>query len=157
MAFSKQHGLPDTVRLLEAMRFKFGVDFDGSLTWEAPQFIPVGKLVALVHEHQAEIAQHLIGREQWNRMRCYGGPLDGRRHGWYYRHLPLYDEQMKFVRYLNNFEAVRVERAKWAIYRLERDRRAFFVGYATSKANARQGKANWREKPTADSKEGPKP
>lgn len=142
MAITGKCNLPDAVRLLELCGFEFAVDYDHSLVWRAPESIDVEKLGRIVEAAQKEIAQELIGREAWNRVRCNGGPWHGKHHGWAYHHRPVYKRERgewKFVRYLENYNAIHIARGHWAVYRLERDGRAFFVGYAASEAKAKRG------------------
>lgn len=137
----KDIGLPTVEQLLRAVGFKFAVDYDGSLQWTAPESIDVAKLKFIVEHGEAAIAREILSREVRLRRCCYGGPMDGRRHAWLFHYLGRINAAGEVIGYAPHYVPVRVNRAKWATYRLQEDGRAFFVGYATSERKARRGEA----------------
>ena len=81
-----------------------------------------------LNTHRSELARLYDIRERSRRRVCAGGPLDGKRHSWF-----TYTTSRPY-------HAVRVKRAKWAVYQLASDGlEARFVGYATSEPKAKRG------------------
>ncbi len=133
--------MPETLEVLEQAGFTFALDFDGSLEWTAPVTVDRAALVAFVQHWSADLAEDVAHRAARDRSRCHGGPLNGQPCPliWRYEYLALHDEKGTRIRDLPTFKSLHVKRGQWAVYRIERDRRAFFVGYATSEAKARRG------------------
>ncbi len=118
--------LPSLPEFLESLGFEFHLDFDRQLIIEYPEELTVQDMAIALGPLSGGIREHLEGRQRIAMHTCMGGPLDGKPHMW-----PYWNSRKIY--------AVRVKRAHWAAYRLQRDGRAIFQGYATSQKKARQG------------------
>lgn len=122
---------------MEAMGLVVGLDYDDTLTVEVPEQGEFTResiaewLRDPANPLNGVLVSELDNRRRRTLTRCIGGPLDGQRHGW------------SGWRFANapTFTAVHVARAKWACYRVERDGRAFFIGYASNRQKAKRGEA----------------
>jgi hypothetical protein len=124
--------LPDTIRFLETLGFEFQLDWDDELEISHPSEIQPEQVSLALRQYADYIVAYLRRRRQKALSHCIGGPFSGRRHGWYY--WPSFDG----TRY-RQFHGLNVSRAKWAVYELMKDGRAYFRGYATSRKKARAG------------------
>lgn len=133
MTLKLPHSWP-ALEILRALGLRVGLDFDGELLVDAGDDparsidrATIAEWVQRVENTRLQAALlHELHRERRRMLRvCYGGPLDQQFHGW--------------CSYGQKFHGVRVERARWATYRVEEDGRAFFVGYATSEKKSKRG------------------
>ena len=111
--------------LLEELGAKFELDWDNELLVTVPDS-EVGEAIAPIIERcTKQLTRYVFNRAASMKRRCYGGPLNGREHG----HCSLFCERF----------AWRESRAKWAVYELMEDGRAYFKGYASSEQKGRRG------------------
>lgn len=119
------------IRFLRALGFDFHVDWDQSLIIKEPDQVSVGDVLDALsagREDWVELIRRTVLNEAVEeRSRLMGGPLDGKRHS------------ERVYRTAAYFKGFRVARAKWAVYEIQPDSRAFFRGYATSECKARGG------------------
>ena len=111
--------------LLEELGVTLELDWDNSLIAAVPGSLSAGPVKALIERHSQQITQSVLSRAALRKWRFIGGPLDGKPHcrsPWFQRRVVW-----------------RESRAKWAVYQLEKDGRAFFKGYAPSEVKARRG------------------
>lgn len=128
--------MPDGVEVLEVLEllgFKFGLDWDDSLTCVSPASIDVVAANRIVAEFRDAVRDDLLGRRYRDLRRCNGGPRHGRVHNWLFWMEQRGNEHVA----IPSYNPVHVARAKWAVYRCDPDQRAYFVGYAKSKRKAR--------------------
>lgn len=131
MATRDETPLLHLVDVLEALGVKFALDWDDELQVTYPLVPPTQADLAKIVEHQHP---HIVQSLKWARIRrlkvFVGGPLNGRRHG-------------QFSGWPHRRFAVRIARAKWAVYQGTEqpwnDPRLHFLGYATSQAKGRRG------------------
>lgn len=112
------------VPLLRALGFEIGVDWDGELLIEPPAALDCKAVIELLRGAQTEVVQAVRFEAEKERRSCIGGPCNGRPHAAY--------EWMPLI--------VRIGRANWAVYRVAKDGRAYYVGPATSR---KKGRALW--------------
>ena len=117
--------LPDTLKFLRMLGFKFYLDFDEQLVIEEPgDVLEMSRIMWIVDQCRDRIkqtVQHLAKRDM---EQFVGGPFNGQRHdkSWYCCHREV---------------AKRIGPRQWAAHRLVKDGRAFFVGITTSEKKAR--------------------
>lgn len=117
--------LRNTFELVRQLGWKLGLDLDGVLTIEPPPSVSVEAITDLLSKAERVLVEEVKADAQRQRAQYVGGPMNGQQHGFYGHGKPL---------------PVRIKRGQWAAYYLHKwdDRRAFFVGMATSEAKARQ-------------------
>lgn len=117
----KMQFLPHTLEFLKLFGFRFGLDLDEQVIIESPETVVVAEIVSELEKHNEAIKRDLTIRAKNARQQCVGGPFNGRRHCQYFGCPILFH----------------IKRAKWAVYVVSRDGRAFFLGYETSKKKGR--------------------
>ena len=110
----------------EALGVEFSMDWDGEVVMEYPDEIDAEKLVTFLGDNGKLLGNQFRTRCDLARRVFVGGPLNGQR-------TPLSCCRSR------SYWAHRCKRARWAVYRMQADGRAFFVGYATSAAKAKRG------------------
>lgn len=128
------------LEFLESIGFAFHLDWDGELEIEYPEELTIEQFATeLGNKCRQDLRACLLARERLARSRFYGGPYDGQGHmrRWYVHGCVGTDGKLRPI--TDYFLAMRHERARWACYRLLRDGRAYFVGYAKSEQKARRG------------------
>lgn len=90
--------------------------------------ISAEELVAALREYETSLKRRLYFRRQRALSVCVGGPCNGRRH----------DFPGSFRRGKGEVVTFHLSRAKWAVYEVGEDRRAWFRGIATSRKKARR-------------------
>jgi hypothetical protein len=129
--------LPDTLKFLELLGFKFELDLMGDLEITEPgDIIEIGRIMWIVDQCLDQIKSRLVIRGHNAMHQFVGGPLNGQQHDYCYP----------------RFVAIKQAPKHWAAYRLVRDGRAFFCGWATSEAKARL-KCSTTELPAFDRRE----
>ena len=112
--------IPETIKFLEMLGFKFTLDWDDELGIEEPgEIIEVGRIMWIVDQCRDRIRDVMRNRNHWLMRQFVGGPLNGRPHNLY------------------RSGGVKIGPKKWAAYRVKRDGRAFFQGMTTSEAKAK--------------------
>ena len=110
---------------LEGFGCEFGLDLDGTLTFEVPaEGITPYQLVEFIRKHEAGIADRIADRAKMDRRVYHGGPLHGQKYG--------YAGSKKFITF-------KAGPAKWVVYKLDDEHRAIFQGYASSQKRGRLG------------------
>jgi hypothetical protein len=135
--------LPPASRLLRELGLRFGfadpeceeleIDYSGFSEYQLRQ---------VLERYEKAIKNHLRFEQQRRLEICVGGPFNGRRHP-------------QFVN--GALVLFHVGRAKWAVYQVAdvKDRRAWFRGYATSRAKARRMELVRDPQPPTPSPESP--
>jgi len=114
--------LPETLKFLEMLGFKFELDLLGDLEITEPgDIIETGRIMWIVDQCADRIKSILLNRSHWAMHQFVGGPFNGQQHDFCYP----------------RFVAIKQAPKHWAAYRLVRDGRAYFCGWATSEAKAR--------------------
>ncbi len=118
------------IKFLRALGFGFHLDWDGSLLIEEPDYLSASDVLEALGAWREEwrniLARQVTYEAQRDRSFFHGGPSHGKRHG-------------RDARRAEYFVGCNVARAKWAVYKVVPDGRAFFQGYATSERKALNG------------------
>lgn len=118
--------IPDALSFLEDLGFRFHLDWDESLLILPPENLTGEDVLEEFGKHQDAAVLVLKARHCRRMQVCFGGPFNGRRH--------RYEAPLDQGRWFG----IRVERARWAAYKVSEDNRAFFQGYASSENKARR-------------------
>ena len=115
--------LPFELDFLRACGYRFGLDWDGEVQIEPPEFLDVASVTALIERFQPGIETQLGFEGRRARSVCVGGPKNGTPVTGSYWQPTLFH----------------IKRGEWAVYKAKDyiDPRAWFVGKATSKKKAR--------------------
>lgn len=117
--------LPSTVRFLERLGFEFHLDWNDELEIHSPE-ITAADIVSELEKYEDDVTGQILRRAASNLEQFVGGPFNGQRHD------AIYWGQNQFI-------GRKVSRAKWAVYELQKDGRAFFRGWAKSKVKMLRG------------------
>lgn len=129
----------DVVSLAELVGYRFPMDWDGEVSIEPPSEIDQRVLTAYLIDRLDQIGDRIRGRAYRALHHYVGGPLNGQRHDFYYQGVWAQDASQRWVETdLPYLVEVHIGLAEWAVYRIEPDGRAFFVGMATSKKKAHE-------------------
>jgi len=112
--------------LLEELGVTLELDWDNALMTTVPGSLSAGPVRSLIERHSQQITQSVLSRAALRKWRFVGGPLDRKPHC----RSPWFQKRIVW----------REARAKWAVYQLEKDGRAFFKGYAASEQKGRHGR-----------------
>ncbi len=124
--------LPHDLDLLRAIGFTFGyADPDCKELDIQPPSLSSREMVAALKQYDAAIKSVLHWERKQRLSICCGGPRNGHR----------------YRRYKSDIIAFHLARAKWAVYEVGPDGRAWFRGYATSAKKAKQLKVTGHTKP----------
>lgn len=108
------------LRLLELLGFQFALDFDDTLQIKCDQ--TADQMVEILNGRMDQLLRPFQYRMRRQRSQLVGGPCNGRKH---------YAQP-------DDVLALHLARAKWAIYSVEKDGRAFYRGNETSERKARR-------------------
>lgn len=118
--------IPGTIQVFRELGYSFGLDWDGEVMIHAPEFLDVDTTTKLLKRFGVGLSAQLEYEGREAKSVCVGGPKSGESYGTYCTGPILFH----------------ISRARWAVYKLkpyrDKDPRAWFVGYATSKKKARQ-------------------
>lgn len=123
------NNLPHLLPFLESIGCQFTLDWDDELSVAVPENLSPFDLDNALKPLRAGIVAAIKTRARNALYVCLGGPLDGKRHEWFYNGWGG----------CTAYKAVKVCRAHWAVYEVHSDGRAIFKGYTTSQKKARQG------------------
>jgi|GEM_PF-7123748 len=116
--------LPCTLDFLERFGVRIGYAEPECETWDIQaRDISAEELICALREYEPAIETHLACSRQRNLQVCVGGPFNGRRHDRFQE---------------GDIISFHLARARWAVYEVGSDGRAWYRGEATSKKKARR-------------------
>ncbi len=124
---------PTPLSILEALGYKFSLDYDDALEITEPEELNDARLRELLRDSSDYLRFEVKDRAQRSRRVCVGGPFDGAQHVWPHCY-PLNDASGNTLSYYR--AARQVKRGKWAAYALSIDGRAWYAGEATNERAA---------------------
>jgi len=111
------------VDFFELLGVTFATDWDGEVEATYPESVPIELLRSLVEDYTDEIRRRMEFRRRRAMQVCVGGgTLNGQRHSKFWPQL--------ICKHLG--------RARWEVYAIARDGRAFYCGEASSQQKARR-------------------
>ena len=119
--------LPFDLDFLRVLGYEFGEDWDGELIIDSPNEINVSEITNICKQFREAIKKRLYFEGRKAKRVFVGGPLNGKT---YFDAIP------------NKPICRHIRRGLWAVYKVKNweDPRAWFIGFASSKKKAMQGR-----------------